>query len=199
MGEPRLLIQVSVADLPQRAQALLDPEIPRPADSRFQVRRTYLVWIPVLWLAALLFIGFASLRATLAAATDPAGGSERIVYGAMAAICLGFAVVAAHRLILGIAERSEVQQDRYREGLHVLGLEGLLIAGRDAHTWVPRSLLPEPIDVTSKSGGAGVQSYAYVLADGAGRVERLGCGFPTRSALWLWAEHGHLPDGGGWR
>lgn len=199
MSEPKLLIQVSAADLPPRTQAVLDPERPRPVDSRFQVRRRYLVWVPLAWLSVLLVIGFASLRATLAVETDPAGGSQRIIYGAMAAICLGFALVSAHRLLLGIAERSEVQQDRYRQGLHVLGLEGLLIAGHDAHTWVPRSLLPEPIDVTPKSGGAGVKSYAYVLADDAGRVERLECGFPTQSALWLWAEHGHLPEGGGWR
>ncbi len=199
MGEPTPLVQVSAAELPPRAQALLDPERPRPEDSRFQVRRTHLVWIPALWLAALLIIGFSSLRATLAAGTDPAGGSERIIYGAMAAICLGSALFSAQRLLLGIAERTDVQQDRYRRGLHVLGLEGLLIAGRDAHTWVPRSLLPEPIDVTPKSGGAGVKSYAYVLADDAGRVERLECGFPTRSALWLWTEHGYLPEGGGWR
>lgn len=199
MGEPKPLIQVSAAELPPRAQALLDPERPRPSDSRFQVRRTYLVWVPLAWLAALLVIGFASLRATLAAGTDPAGGSEQIIYGAMAAICLGFALVSARRLLLGIAERSEVQQDRYRRGLHVLGLEGLLIAGRDAHTWVPRSLLPEPIDVTPKSGGAGVKSYAYVLSGDAGSIERLECGFPTQSALWLWAEHGLLPEGVGWR
>ncbi len=199
MGAPRLLIAVSAADLPPRAQALLDPEIPRPADSRFQVRRTYLVWVPQAWLAALLVIGFASLRSTVAAWPDPAAGSARIIYGSMAVICLISAAVGAHRLVLGLSQRDEVKQGRYRRGLHVLGLEGLLIAGRDAHTWVPRSLLPEPIDVTSTSGGAGVTSYAYVLDDGAGRVERLECGLPTQSALWLWAKHGYLPEGGGWR
>ena len=117
----------------------------------------------------------------------------------MAAVCLIFAAVSAHRLTLGIAERGEISQDRYRRGVHVLGLDGLLIAGRDEHTWVPRSLLPEPTDVTSTSGGAGVKSYAYVLTDRAGRVDRLDCGFTTRSTLWLWAEHGYLPEGGRWR
>jgi hypothetical protein len=192
---PRLLIQVSAAELPVRAQALLDPGSPRPEDSRLQVRRTYLVWIPALWLAALVVVGFASLRATLVAGTDQAGGSERIIYGAMAMICLIFAVVSAHRLLLGIAERSEVQLDRYRQGLHLLGLEGLLVAGRDSHTWIPRALLPAPIDVTATH----VKTYAYMLADGDGRVERLECGFSTQSALYLWAEHGLLPQGGGWR
>ena len=177
------------------AQALLDPGSPRPEDSRLQVRRTYLVWIPALWLAALVVVGFASLRATLTAGTDQAGGSERIIYGAMAMICLIFAVVSAHRLFLGIAERSEVQLDRYRQGLHLLGLEGLLVAGRDSHTWIPRALLPAPIDVTATH----VKTYAYMLADGDGRVERLECGFSTQSALYLWAKHGLLPQGGGWR
>ena len=199
MGEPPLLIRVSAADLPLCAQALLDPGIPQPADSRFQVRRTYLVWVPLAWLAALLVIGFASLRSTITAWPDPAAESARIIYGSMAVICLISAAVGAHRLVLGLGEREEIKQGRYRQGLHVLGLEGLLIAGRDSHTWVPRSLLPEPIDVTPKSGGAGVKSYAYVLADGAGRIERLDCGFPTQSALWLWSEHGYLPEGGGWR
>ena len=198
MGEPRLLIQVSAADLPLRAQALLDPENPRPAESRFQLRRTYLIWVPLAWLAALLVIGFASLRSTIAAWPDPAAGDARIIYGSMAVICLIAAAVGAHRLVLGLREREEIKQGRYRQGLHVLGSEGLLIAGRDSHTWVPRSLLPEPIDVTPKSGGAGVKSYAYVLADGAGRIERLECGFATQSALWLWTAHGYLPEGGGW-
>jgi len=199
MAEPRLLIQVSAAELPLHVQALLNPEIPRPADSRFQVRRTHLIWIPLAWLGPLLVVGFSSLRSTIEAWPDPAAGPARIIYGAMAVICLIFGAVSVHRLVLGIGERDEVKQGRYRQGLHVLRQEGLLIAGRDTHTWVPRSLLPEPIDVTSKSGGAGVKSYAYVLADGTGRVERLDCGFPTQSALWLWTEHGYLPEGGWWK
>lgn len=198
MGESRLLIQVSAAELPLRAQALLDPEVPRPADSRFQIRRTYLIWIPLAWLIPLLVVGFASVRSTIAAWPDPAAGPARIIYGSIAVICLASAAISAHRLILGIGERDDVKRGRYREGLHVLGLEGLLIAGRGVHTWVPRHLLPEPIDVTSRSGGAAVKSYAYVLTDATGRVERLDCGFPTQSALWLWAEHGYLPEGGWW-
>jgi hypothetical protein len=199
VAESRLLIKGSAAELPLRAQALLDPEIPRPADSRFQVRRTHLIWIPLAWLVPLLVIGLASLRSTIAVWPDPAAGPARIIYGSMAVICLIFAAVSAHRLALGIGERDEVRRGRYREGLHVLGLEGLLIAGRDAHTWVPRSLLPMPIEVTSRSGGGGVKSYAYVLADGTGRVERLGCGFATPAALWLWTEHGYLPEGRWWK
>lgn len=190
---------MSAAELPLRAQALLDPEIPRPADSRFQVRRTHLVWTALAWLGALLVVGFASLRSTVAAWPDPTAAPARIIYGSMAVICLFFAAVSAQRLVLGITEREQVKQGRYRQGLHVLGLEGLLIAGRDGHTWVPRHLLPEPIDVTPKSGGGGVKSYAYVLADGTGRVERIDCGFRTQSALWLWAEHGYLPEEGWWK
>lgn len=198
MAEPRLLIGVSTAELPRRAQALLDPEIPRPTDSRFQIRRTYYIWIPLAWLGVLLIVGFSSLRATIEAWPDPAAGPARIVYGSMTAICMFFAAVSAHRLVLGISEREEVKQGRYRQGLHVLGLDGLLIAGRDTHTWVPRSLLPEPIDVTPRSGGGGVKLYAYILADGTGRSERVDCGFPTHSALWLWTEHGYLPEIGFW-
>lgn len=157
------------------------------------------MWIPLAWLGPLLLVGFSSLRMTIEAWPDPAAGPARIIYGSMTLICLICAAVSADRLVLGIREREEVKQGRYRQGLHVLGLEGLLIAGRDAHTWVPRRLLPEPIDVTSRSGGAGVKSYAYVLADGNGRVERLDCGSLTESALWLWAEHGYLPESGRWQ
>lgn len=199
MADTRLLIRVSAAELPPRAQAVLDPEVPRPADSRFLLRRTFLVWIPLAWLGPLLVVGFASARETIAAWPDPAGAAARITYGSMTVVCLIGAAVGAHRLVLGIAERDEVRLGRYRQGLHVLGLEGLLIAGHDAHTWVPRALLPEPIDVTPKGGGAGVKLYAYALADGTGRVERLDCGFTTQSTLWLWTEHGYLPDGGGWK
>lgn len=199
MAESRLLIGVSTAELPPRAQALLDPEIPRPPDSRFQIRRTYLIWIPLAWLVCLLVVGFSSLRATIEAWPDPAAQPARITYGSMTVICLIFAAVSAHRLVLGLSEREEVKQGRYRQGLHVLGLEGLLIAGRDTHTWVPRPLLPEPIDATTRSGGAAVKIYAYILADGTGRSERFDCGFPTQSALWLWTSHGYLPEGGGWK
>ncbi|MCW1957552.1 MAG: hypothetical protein KIH64_003205 [Mycobacterium sp.] len=199
MAESRLFIGVSAAELPLRAQALLDPEIPRPADSRFQVRRTHLIWIPLAWLVPLLIVGFSSVRMTITVWSDPAAGAARIIFGSMALVCLILAAISAHRLVLGISERESVKQGRYRQGLHVLGMEGLLIAGRDAHTWVPRSLLPEPTDVTSRSGGGGVKLYAYTLADGTGRVERLACGFPTQSALWLWAEHGSLPEVGWWQ
>ncbi|MGI9161889.1 MAG: hypothetical protein ACR2JI_03030 [Mycobacterium sp.] len=194
-----LLVGVSTAELPLHVQAVLDPEIPRPAESRFQLRRTHLIWVPLAWLLPLLVVGFSSLEATIAAWPDPAAGPARIIYGSMTVICLTFAAVSAHRLVLGIGEREEVKQGRYRQGLHVLGTEGLLIAGRDAHTWVPRPLLPEPVAVTARSGGGGVQVFAYTLADGNGRVARLDCGFPTQSALWLWAEHGYLPDGIGWK
>ena len=197
--EPRLLVGVSATELPLRAQALLDPGVPRPADSRFQVRRTHLIWIPLAWLGPLLIVGFASLRLMIEFWPDPAAAPARIIYGSMAVICLTFAAISAKRLVLGIGEREQVKQGRYRQGLHVLGLDGLLIAGRDAHTWVPRTLLPAPIDVTPKSGGGGVKSYAYVLADGKGHTERLDCGFTTQSALWLWTEHGHLPEGGSWQ
>lgn len=199
MAESKLLIGVSAAELPLRVQALLDPEMPRPANSRFQIRRTYLIWTPLAWLGPLLLVGFASLRSTVAAWPDPSATPARITYGSMTVICLVSAAISAHLLILGIGEREHVKQGRYREGLHVLGLEGLLIAGRDVHTWVPRALLPEPIDVTPRSGGGGVKLYAYILADGTGRVERLDCGFLTQSALWLWTEHGYLPEGGCWK
>ncbi len=132
-----MLIGVSAAELPLRAHALLDPEIPRPADSRFQVRRTHLVWIPLAWLGPLLVVGFSSLRSTIAAWPDPAAGPARVIYGSMTTLCVIFAAVCAHRLALGIGERDAVKQGR--------------------------------------------------------------CGFPTQSALWLWKEHGDLPEGGWWR
>ena len=43
-----------------------------------------------------------------------------------------------------------------------------------------------------------MKTYAYMVAAGDGRVERLDCGFLTLSTLYLWAEHGHLPEAGGW-
>lgn len=195
----RVLIRVGVAELPLRAQPLVESGIPRPADARYLVRRSHLVWVPGMWLAGLLVVGFSSVRATLSAWSDPAGGNARTIYGAMAAACLIAAVISAHRLVLGLHERRDVQHGRYRQGLHVLGLEGLLIAGREAHTWVPRMLLPDPVATTSSSGGAGVKSYRFVLADGRGRVEHLDCGVLTESALRAWTTQGRLPDGGGWK
>lgn len=188
-----------MSDLPPRARALLDTESPRPADSRFQVRRLHPVWVPASWLIVLLIVGHASTRYAVAAWWDPAGGAARTIYGGMAATCLFFATVAVYRLAVALNERREVKLGRYRQGLHVLGTEGLLVAGDDEHTWVPRDLLPKPVEVASRGGGATVKSYAYILDDGRGRVERLDCGVLTQTALRLWAEHRQLPDGKDWR
>lgn len=199
MQDPVLLVRVPAADLPSPVRALLAPLTPRPSYSRFQVRRLHPVWVPAGWLAALVVVGHSSTRYAVAAWWDPAAVAARIIYGGMAATCLFFATVAVYRLAVALNERREVKLGRYRRGLHVLGTEGLLIAGDDEHTWVPRDLLPEPIEVASRGGGATVKSYAYVLDDGRGRVERLDCGVLTQTALWMWAEHGRLPDGRDWR
>jgi hypothetical protein len=29
-------------------------------------------------------------------------------------------------------------------------------------------------------------------------MDRLDCGILTKTALWMWAEHGQLPEGSGW-
>lgn len=199
MSDDRILVQVPAEELPLRAQALLDAGIPRPGGSRFLARRTHVVWIPAAWLAGLLVVGMASLRATISAGLDPAAGAERIVYGVMAAASLVGAVFAAGKLLQGLTERRDVRRGHYRQGLHVLGQDGLLIAGADRHTWVPRGKMPSAIDVTGPgSGGNSPPAYAYFIVDEAGRLHHLDCGSLTRSALWMWAEHGQLPEGSGW-
>lgn len=199
MPDDRILVRVSPKDLPLRAQALLDSGIPRPANSRFLVRRTFISWAPAAWLVFLLVIGISSLRATIAAGLNPSAGAERVIYGVMTAICLFFAVFAAGKLIVGLTERRDVKRGDYRLGLHLLGLDGLLIAGRDLHTWVPRGMLPEPVKVTSGSGESVSVTYVYALGDAEGRADRLECSTLENTALWMWQEHGHLPEGGGWQ
>ncbi len=198
MPDDRMLVRVNADGLPLRVSALLDSGIPRPANSRFLVRRTYISWAPAAWLVFLLVIGIASLRATIAAGLNPSAGAERIIYGVMTAICLFFAVFAAGKLIVGLTERRDVKRGDYRLGLHLLDLDGLLIAGRDLHTWVPRGMLPEPIKVTSGSGESVYVTYVYTLADDEGRAARLECSTLENTALWMWQEHGQLPEGGGW-
>lgn len=199
MSEDRILVQVQADELPPRAQALIDPGIPRPAGSRFLARRTHVIWIPAAWLVGLLVVGISSLRATIAAGLDPSAGAERVIYGATAAVCLVGALFAAGKLLQGLAERRDVRRGSYRRGLHVLGRDGLLIAGSDRHTWVPRALIPPATDVTdSSSGGTSPPAFAYFIIDDAGRMDRLDCGILTKSALWMWAEHGQLPEGNGW-
>ena len=198
MSDERILVRVTAEELPLRVQALLDSGIPRPANSRFLVRRTYISWAPAAWLVFLLVIGIASLRATIAAGLNPSAGAERIIYGVMTAICLFFAVFAAGKLIVGLTERRDVKRGDYRLGLHLLDLDGMLIAGRDLHTWVPRGMLPEPVKVTSGSGESVFVTYVYSLADDAGRADRLECSTWENTALWMWQEHGQLPSGGGW-
>lgn len=199
MADDRILVRVSAEELPLRAQALLDSSSPRPAGSRFLVRRTHAQWIPAAWLAGLLVIGIAGLRSTLAAGLDPQAGAERIVYGSLAAICLVGAAFAAGKLVQGLAERRAIRRGRYRRGLHVLGREGLLIAGRGTHTWVPRDVMPEPMEISGPASGAGHSpSYAFIMIDDHERMERLDCGITTKNALWAWAEHGQLPEGDGW-
>lgn len=199
MPDDRMLVRVDADGLPLRARALLDSGIPRPANSRFLVRRTYISWAPAAWLVFLLVIGISSLRATISAGLNPSAGSERIVYGVMAAICLFFAVFAARKLLVGLAERRDVKRGDYRLGLHLLGLDGLLIAGRDLHTWVPRGMLPEPVKVTKGSGESVYVTYVYALADDEGRADRLECGFLENMALWMWQEHGYMPEGSEWK
>ena len=199
MADDRILVRVSAEELPLRAQALLESSSPRPAGSRFLVRRTHAQWIPAAWLAGLLVIGIASLRSTLAAGLDPQAGAERIVYGSLAAMCLVGAAFAAGKLVQGLAERRAIRRGRYRRGLHILGREGLLIAGRGTHTWVPRDLMPDPMEISGPASGAGHSpSYAFIMIDDHERMERLDCGITTKNALWLWAEHGQLPEGDGW-
>lgn len=199
MGDDRILIQVPAEQLPVRARALIDPGIPRPAGSRFLARRTHVSWIPAAWLIGLLVVGMSSLRATIAAGLDPSAGDERIIYGALAAVSLVGAVFAARKLLQALTQRRDVMRGTYRTGLHVLGRDGLLIAGSDRHTWVPRPLLPPATDVTDSSGGGtSPPAFAYFIVDDAGRMDRLDCGAVTQSALWMWAEHGQLPEGSGW-
>lgn len=198
MPDDRMLVRVNADGLPLRVRALLDSGIPRPANSRFLVRRTYISWAPAAWLVFLLVIGIASLRATVAAGLNPSAGAERIIYGVMTAICLFFAVFAAGKLIVGLTERRDVKRGDYRLGLHLLDLDGLLIAGRGLHTWVPRGMLPEPVKVTSGSGESVYVTYVYALADHEGRADRLECSTLENTALWMWQEHGQLPSGGGW-
>ncbi len=198
MPDDRMLVRVDADGLPLRVRALLDSGIPRPANSRFLVRRTYISWAPAAWLVFLLVIGIASLRATVAAGLNPSAGAERIIYGVMTAICLFFAVFAAGKLLVGLTERRDIKRGDYRLGLHLLDLDGLLIAGRDLHTWVPRGMLPEPVKVTSGSGESVYVTYVYSLADDEGRADRLECSTLENTALWMWQEHGQLPSGGGW-
>lgn len=199
MADDRILVQVPAEDLPPHVRALLDPGRPRPVGSRFLARRTHVTWIPAAWLVGLIVVGLASLRATVAAGLDPAAGGERVVYGAMAAVCLIGAMFAAAKLLQGLIERRDMKRGTYRKGLHVLDREGLLIAGSDRHTWVPRERLPKATDVTdARGGGPSPPAYAYFIVDAEGRLDRLDCGTLTKSALWTWAEHGQLPEGDGW-
>ncbi|MEX1209349.1 MAG: hypothetical protein WEA35_00595 [Candidatus Nanopelagicales bacterium] len=198
MPDDRILVRVDADGLPLRARALLDSGIPRPANSRFLVRHTYVSWAPAAWLVFLLVIGMSSLRATIAAGLNPPAGAERIIYGVMTAICLFFAVFAAGKLIVGLTERRDVKRGDYRLGLHLLGLDGLLIAGRDLLTWVPRGMLPEPVRVTSGSGESVTVTYVYALADDEGRTDRLECSTLENMALWMWQEPSRMPSDGGW-
>ena len=199
MSADEILVRVDAERLPLRARALLDSGIPRPAHSRFLVRRTYISWAPAAWLVFLLVIGISSLWATIAAGLNPSAGDERVIYGVMTAICLFFAVFAAGKLIVGLTERRDVKRGDYRLGLHLLGLDGLLIAGRDVHTWVPRGMLPEPVKITSGSGESVFVTYVYTLVDAEGRADRLDCSTFENKALWMWQEHGHMPEGSEWK
>ena len=199
MPDDRILVRVSSEELPSSVRPLIDSSGPRPAGSRFLARRRHVVWAPAAWLAGLLILGGASVRATLQAGLDPESGDERFVYGAMTALCLVGAIFAARKLLQGITERRDVRRGSYRQGLHVLGREGLLIAGRDTHTWVPREQMPAPMEISGPASGAGHSpTYAFIMVDDRHRTERLDCGITTRNALWLWVEDGQLPEGGGW-
>lgn len=198
MSSAGTLVRVPPQELPIQVRNLLEPTIARPAQARFLIKRTHHGWGPAMWLIALLIGGGATTRATLLAGLDPDSGSQRFIFGAMAAVFLVSALFAARALILGFSERRAIRLGTYRQGLHVLGLEGLLIAGRDEHTWVPRELLPAAVDVTTHSRGAKVPGYTFVIVDVFGRVERLDCGQRTERMLTRWRDQAYLPDDAGW-
>ena len=198
MSKPRILIRVNAADLPEHVRALLDPTRARPAQARFQVRRTHVSWSPAAWLIGFLVVGTSSAAATITAGLSEQTGAERIVYGTMTAICFVAAIFCARVMLRGLAEFRDHRRGYYRQGLHVLGDEGLLIAGRDEHTWVPLALMPPPIDVTPPGSRNG-KSFAFIIVDDFERMERLDCGFFTKRDLWLWSKHGILPEGRAWR
>lgn len=192
MAEGRIAIRVAADHLPLRVRSLLDAETPRPPESRYRVRRTHLAWPAAASFTGLAIVGVVAIRAAISSTAD-----HRVVYGSLAAISLLAAALCLPALLRGIAERRAVGAGSYRQGLHLLGPEGLLIAGREVHTWVPRGSMPAGVDVTPPGGGPQIPVYAYDLrADG--RSERLECGPATHIALRLWAERGVLPDGGGW-
>lgn len=195
MADPRILIRVAADELPPRPRLLLAGDVPRPPDTRFQVRRSQVVWAPAAWLTVLLPIGAAAIVA-LSRGGGPAG-DRQVVYAAIAAMSVGFAAVNVRSLLRGLAEREQIRRGEHRLGVHLIGLEGLLVAGRAEHTWVPRALLPPAVDVTPPGGGPQVPIYAVEVTDGS-RSERLEFSGPTRMALWTWAQHGMLPDGEGW-
>lgn len=199
MADPRTLVRVPARDLPPQARALLDPGLPRPETARYLVRRSRVVWIPLAWLIGLLVVGLASLRMTLAAGLDPAAGDGRMVYAALAAASLVGALFAGGKLVQGMSERRDIAIGAYRQGLHVLGTDGLLIAGRHVHTWVPRDCMPPAMQIREGGGGSHVAIFAFVIVDDSQRTERLDCGFATTTALQSWAEDGVLPQGNGWR
>ena len=200
MASDRILVRVDAKELPQPAQAVLDSVVPRPTGTRFLPRRTHATWIPAAWLIGLIAVGAVALRATVAAGLDAQAGDDRLVYGAVTAACLVGAVFAAGKVMQALLEMRAVRRGEYRRGLHVLGSEGLLIAGRDTHTWVPRSHLPAPIDLSGPRSGSGhAPSFAFIIVDEHERMERLDCGIVTMHALRRWCEQGHMPEGAGWQ
>ncbi|MFM9136411.1 MAG: hypothetical protein ACKOT0_13425 [bacterium] len=199
MADPRTLVRVPARDLPPQARALLDPGLPRPESARYLARRSRAVWIPLAWLIGLLVVGLAGLRMTLAAGLDPATGDGRVGYAALTAASLVGALFAGGKLIQGMSERRDVASGAYRQGLHVLGRDGLLVAGRHVHTWVPRDKMPAAMQLSDRGGGSHVARFAFVIVDDAQRMERLDCGIATTTALRSWAERGVLPEGDGWR
>ncbi len=198
MSTTGILVRVPAKDLPSAARNLLDPYIARPPNARFLVRHSRNVWAPAAWLIALLIIGIVSTRATITAGLDPDAGAQRFIYAVIAAVAWVSALFAARAFLLGLTERRAFRAGTYRQGLHVLGLEGLLIARRDEHTWVPRESLPPAVDVTTHSGGRKIQSFTFLIVDASGQLDRLDCGVLTKNTLSMWCNHAYLPDGNGW-
>lgn len=198
MSTTGILVRVPAKELPPVARNLLDPHIPRPPNSRFLVRHSRNVWAPAAWLIPLLIIGTVSTRATLVAGLDPDAGAQRMIYAVLAAVAWVSAMFAARAFLLGLSERRAIRVGTYRQGLHILGLEGLLIARRDEHTWVPRESLRPAVDVTSHSGGGKTQGFTFLIVDSSGQLDRLNCGVLTKNAVSMWCNHAYLPDGNGW-
>lgn len=185
-----VLIDVPQSQLPSILRARLVPDAVIAESDRFRRARQPSVMWPAVWVTALLALGVASLIATLRTGFNPQAGDSRFMYAGLTGTLLLGAAFASRALVHAWKQR----QGTSRLGCHIIARAGVLIADRCGCTWVPRELLPPPVQDPSTDTRFGGGALLFIFTDASGGLKRWSVPRRIGGEVDLWRREGVMPD-----